>query len=359
MDGLPDDHGGNRAELFAEQGWGKLAEGDFESALQCADAALGSAPSWADALSLRAAALEGLGRLDEAAIAHESILRHAPNDTGVIADAAQFFLDQAEEAPAPEEWLTRATELARTGIALADSVADETLDELASVEAQALTALGRTQEALSRIDEGLGRSRSNCTPLLCERGVVLFELCRFDEARRQLEAVVREDPSPPRANYTLALIAERLGQTEEADLRFDLAEKQEPDSFPRGVHLSGKAFDAAVEDALRELPPEVRARMSNVAVLVEDFPSEDDLLAVTPPLSPSTLGMFRGTPVGEGDSTDPWSLFPSTIVLYQRNLERFATDRDDLVKQIRITVLHEVGHFVGLGEQWLREHGLD
>jgi predicted Zn-dependent protease with MMP-like domain len=46
-------------------------------------------------------------------------------------------------------------------------------------------------------------------------------------------------------------------------------------------------------------------------------------------------------------------------VLYQRNLERFARDREELVEQIRITLLHEVGHFLGLDEEQLRERGLE
>jgi predicted Zn-dependent protease with MMP-like domain len=114
-----------------------------------------------------------------------------------------------------------------------------------------------------------------------------------------------------------------------------------------------------MEDALAELPEPVRAYLSNVAIAVEDFPPDDDLLAADPPLPPTVLGMFRGAPLGDKGSMDPWSHFPSSIVLYQRNLERFATDRRDLVEQIRVTLLHEVGHFLGLDEEQLRERGLD
>ena len=55
---------------------------------------------------------------------------------------------------------------------------------------------------------------------------------------------------------------------------------------------------------------------------------------------------------------DPWSHFPSSIVLYQGNLQRFAADREDLVEQIGITLVHEVGHFLGLDEEELWERGL-
>jgi predicted Zn-dependent protease with MMP-like domain len=56
---------------------------------------------------------------------------------------------------------------------------------------------------------------------------------------------------------------------------------------------------------------------------------------------------------------DPWSHFPSSIVLYQKNLERFARSRKELVEQIGITLIHEVGHFLGLDEDELWERGLE
>ena len=56
---------------------------------------------------------------------------------------------------------------------------------------------------------------------------------------------------------------------------------------------------------------------------------------------------------------DPWSHFPSSIALFQRNLERYARDREELLDEIRVTLLHEVGHFLGLDEDQLRDLGLD
>jgi predicted Zn-dependent protease with MMP-like domain len=82
-------------------------------------------------------------------------------------------------------------------------------------------------------------------------------------------------------------------------------------------------------------------------------------VASSPPLSPTILGIFRGAPYGQKASADPWSHLPSSIVLYQRNLERFAADRDELVEQIGVTLLHEVGHFLGLDEEELAARGLD
>jgi predicted Zn-dependent protease with MMP-like domain len=103
----------------------------------------------------------------------------------------------------------------------------------------------------------------------------------------------------------------------------------------------------------------VKGYLDNVTISVEDIPSYDDLTGQSPPLSPCILGVFRGTPVGERSVTNPYDHFPTSIVLYQKNLERFARTREELIEQIGITVMHEVGHLVGLDEDDLWERGLD
>ena len=103
----------------------------------------------------------------------------------------------------------------------------------------------------------------------------------------------------------------------------------------------------------------MRRYLSNVAITVEDLPDPEELLASDPPHSPTILGIFRGAPLGEKASMNPWSHFPSSIVLYQRNLERVVRTREELVQEIGVTLVHEVGHFLGLDEDQLWERGLD
>jgi predicted Zn-dependent protease with MMP-like domain len=194
---------------------------------------------------------------------------------------------------------------------------------------------------------------------LLERGFALFELCRLEDARETLERAATLDPRAASAHQTLGLIAERAGDADEARRRFDKARAIAPDDFPEAIHLSAAEFDEVVENALAELPESIRRWLSNVAITVDDLPTDDDLLGSSPPLSPSILGLFRGSPLGDKASMDPWSHFPSSIALYQRNLERFARDRHDLIEQIAVTLLHEVGHFLGLDEDELLERGLD
>jgi predicted Zn-dependent protease with MMP-like domain len=236
--------------------------------------------------------------------------------------------------------------------------ATELLPDLILIQASALNHLGRGREALSRADDLLRGSPLDTAAML-ERGFALWELVRLPEARSQLEELLRLVPDDAWGHHLLGLIAERLGDAKEARRRFARARRLSSEEFPEPVHLSQEEFDRAVEDALERLPAPVRGYLSNVAIAVEDLPADDDLLASDPPLSPGILGIFRGSPLGEKGSMDPWSHFPSSIVLYQKNLERAAADRAELIEEIGVTLVHEVGHFLGLDEDELWERGLD
>jgi len=100
--------------------------------------------------------------------------------------------------------------------------------------------------------------------------------------------------------------------------------------------------------------PQSRAR----ADPVEDLPRDEDLTG-DPPLSPLSLGMFRGHGIRDRSLMDPWTELPGSILLYKRDLERDAATRAELVEQIEQTIVHEVGHFVGWDDEDLHERGLD
>ena len=334
-------------------------DGRFEDALAHAEEALRREPRSVPALHTRAAALAELGRLDDARDAYERALAQGKDDLDLLQGAADFHVNVAQEEDTDRELLERGIELARRGARLARKAGDAQLAaELAWLEGAGLNQLGEPRAALERLAEAEAELPDSVDVLL-EKGFALYELCRFPDARRALLRAEELDPDGPWTQHTLGLVAEREGQAEEARRRFARARELSPDEFPEPIALSQEAFDLAVEDALGSLPEPVRRYLSNVAITVEDLPSDDDLLASDPPLSPAILGLFRGAPYGQKVSMDPWSHLPSSIVLFQKNLERFARSRAELIEQIGVTLVHEVGHFLGLDEDELYARGLD
>jgi predicted Zn-dependent protease with MMP-like domain len=102
-------------------------------------------------------------------------------------------------------------------------------------------------------------------------------------------------------------------------------------------------FDDHVRAALDDLPPELASALANVAVVVEDeHPDEPEL-----------FGWYDGL----GPGLDHAGALPDQIVIYRRPLEEAFPDPDELERQIRITVLHEIGHFFGLDEDRIDELG--
>lgn len=357
-----DDHTrGGRAdeEALLEAAAEAFEAGRPEEALARSEELLAAAPRSVAALHYRAAALAELGRIEEAREGYERALSADAGDLELLHGAADFYVNVLPEDEADREHVERGLELARRGRKLARKGGDAALGaELAWLEGAALNQLGRSAEALDRLSEA-DREEPGRVDVLLEMGFALYELCRFDDADRVLRRAEALAPDEPWTHHYLGLVAERRGDAEEARRRASRARKLAPDEFPKPIALSPEAFDAAVEDALADLPEQVRGYLANVAITVEDLPSRDDLLSSEPPLSPAILGLFRGAPYGQKASMDPWSHLPSSIVLYQKNLERFARSRAELIEQIGITLVHEVGHFLGLDEDELYARGLE
>jgi predicted Zn-dependent protease with MMP-like domain/Flp pilus assembly protein TadD len=333
-----------------------LEAGKPADALDAAERASGLEPRSMEAAHYRAAALVELGRLDEGREAYRKALSLGPHDPEILLGAADLLIsrfgDDEKDLEDGLDLCARARKRARKD---ADS---ELIQESLLLEGIALKHLGAADRALKSLDQALELSPRHRETAL-ERALVLFELCRFDEADRDLRQLAQRWPDEPWIHHTLGLIAERRGDATEAQRRFARAQKLAPDELPPPVELSEKAFDEAVEAAVRRLPDHVRPYLTNTTLSVEPVPSDEDLLSQRPPLSPSILGIFRGTPVGERSVSSAEDHFPASIVLYQRNLQRFARTRAELIEQIGITVMHEVGHLVGLDEDDLVERGLD
>lgn len=228
--------------------------------------------------------------------------------------------------------------------------------QLLLVGAMAANDLGRAGEALALAEEGL-RSRPGDVDLRYERGVALYESCHFEEAERELSTVLEADPDDAWAIHHLALLAERGGDREAAARLARRAARLLPAEFAR-EEPGPLAFRRMVQAAIEKLGPEERRLLGGVALQIEDLPALEDLTAGDPPLSPSILGLFRGPSLGEPCTPEDGPVCRA-IVLYRKNLSRLARDRAELRDQIRVTLLHELGHLRGETEEELREVGLE
>lgn len=335
---------------------------DPATALSCADRAIDDDPGSVPALHYRAAALAELGRLDDAVEAYAAALKAGPGDADVLFGAADLYISRLAE---DRELIEEGLELCRRGVRRARKLGDkEMAAEFALLEAVALNQLGSPRDALVRLEEAAEVFPGD-PDVFVERGMALFELCRFAAAQKALRQVLHKRPDDAWAHHYLGLILEREGSAEAAR-HFRRARRLASEEFPAPVELSSAQFDQAVEDALARLPERIRSYLKNVAITAEDLPSSEDLTSSDPPLAPTILGVFRGQSLAEQrrfhdylGTADPWNYQPSSIVLYQRNLQRFARTREELIEQIGITLIHEVGHFLGLDEDELRERGLE
>jgi len=191
-------------------------------------------------------------------------------------------------------------------------------------------------------------------------GAVLFDQLRFEEARTAILRAVREDDGNPEAYYWRAMLRERRDDIRGARRDFRRARNLDPTRFPMPIPLDDATVEAVVTETLLALHPTIRSYLAQVAILLEDIPDMDLCLQYDPPAPPGEiLGYFSGMSMMERSIDNPWSNLPSAIVLFRRNLERIAWDRTRLLDELRITVFHEVGHFLGLDEEDLAARGLD
>jgi tetratricopeptide (TPR) repeat protein len=351
LDGTPSSAGALVARASEEIEAGRAAQG-----LACAEEALELEPRSLPALRARAAALADLERLDEARGALARALAADPDDPATLLAAADLDLNRIGDRDALEAGRDHA--LRGAAILRAHGHSDPSrAARLLLLAGMAENQLGRSRDALLHLDQGL-RVAPLDLDLLYERGVALFELCRFASARRAFESVLRRSPEDAWSLHHLGLIAERSGDEARARTLLSRAARLAPRELRAPVEMDRAAFEAEARRALAELPETERAALAGVPVQVEEIPALADLTAVDPPLSPSILGLFRGPPLGEPCTPGDGPTCRS-VVLYRRNLLRFAPDRSRVVEQLRVTLLHELGHLHGETDDALRSRGLE
>ncbi len=107
-------------------------------------------------------------------------------------------------------------------------------------------------------------------------------------------------------------------------------------------------FEALVLEALEAIPEEIRRKMDNVEILVENRPHGSVRLKGKR-RPPSLLGLYQGVPLSRRGVYYSAAL-PDKIVLYQKAIESISSSREDIKRGIKEVIIHEVGHHFGLSE---------
>ncbi|MSS70238.1 MAG: metallopeptidase family protein [Candidatus Latescibacteria bacterium] len=113
--------------------------------------------------------------------------------------------------------------------------------------------------------------------------------------------------------------------------------------------MTRKQFEKFVLEALEELPEEFRKRLDSVEIVIEDEPTVEDLESVGLTEDDLLLGLYHGTPLTERTSDYNMAL-PDRIVLFQWDIEQCCETPEEIAEEVRKTVIHEVAHFFGFGE---------
>lgn len=345
------DHAG-RLPLHAAQEY--FDSGQFEKALSCAAQASALEPGSVPTHVERALALTALKRFDEAKQAFARALALNPDDSEALLGAARLF---GMVLPSNHDNDALASLYADRGF---ENAPDEDVAvEFARLGAVILNDLGLSTDALERADFVLARIKGD-PDASYERALALFELCRFSEAKKAFTALVKDPEREAHARHHLGLILEREGNAKEAQSQFKAAAALLPQDFPSPVLWSAADFDAFVKKSLASLPADMRRDVEGVPVTTEDVPADADLRANEPPLSPTILGLFRGVPLSEACDADAGQgLACRSLVLYRKNLGRAVRTDDELREQVRVTLLHEIGHLRGEDDVELAARGLE
>jgi len=120
--------------------------------------------------------------------------------------------------------------------------------------------------------------------------------------------------------------------------------------------MKRKEFDALVQAALEKIPQEFRDALQNIEIVVDDWPDPRMLEEVFEDRDQLVYGLFVGTPLPER-SFDTVGQLPAVIFIYQGPLVEDFPDREELAREIEVTLVHEIAHFLGFDESTLEEYG--
>lgn len=121
-------------------------------------------------------------------------------------------------------------------------------------------------------------------------------------------------------------------------------------------HVSQATFERLVERALSDLPPQFAEFLEEVPLEIRPRPTRKQLKRLGLEEDELLLGLYEGIPLTER-SVEHSGVRPAVIYVFKEDVELASDSESDLVEQVRVTVLHEIGHHFGMSEADLDELG--
>ncbi|MBM3333296.1 metallopeptidase family protein [Candidatus Sumerlaeota bacterium] len=205
---------------------------------------------------------------------------------------------------------------------------------------QAFDTAGRISADLDRLD----------------LAVTLFYLWRFDECEMILESLAIYPEIEAEVYWYRGLLAERRGEFDRADSLFHRATRLDPKRYVVPLKTDENETRDIYEAVLEEFPSDMRSAALEVPVLVEELPGDEVYEESGGRLHPLILAMYSGTPLDRKSVMTP-NPEMDRIVLFRRNIAKISHSRDDLRRELRQTLIHEIGHHFGLSDDELEERG--
>ena len=119
------------------------------------------------------------------------------------------------------------------------------------------------------------------------------------------------------------------------------------------ISITNQEFIRLVRQTYIDMPPNVAQRLDNVDVVVEEWPRTDVQNLTTG--DESLLGVYHGVPLTEREGGDP--MLPDLIVIYRQPILRSCSTRTEAEHEIKVTLWHEIGHYLGMSEDDLHRLG--
>ena len=114
-------------------------------------------------------------------------------------------------------------------------------------------------------------------------------------------------------------------------------------------------FEGLLRQALSQIPKRYLGRLENVEIIVEDWPTQDQLAGHNLDDGETLLGLYEGVPLTE--RADYMAILPDRITIFQRSIESVCHSSDEIVEEVRATLIHEIAHHFGIDDDRLHEMG--